>query len=168
MWGDDPINNDNTMQEYLGAQPDKAFKNIKDVISVLRYHMDATVSARLVLQKDRVGDMMNRLDTVLIPQVQIQNREGQNFGRWQPVGLQTRWNTWIRGRANIAKAKAETYVDTYIDRLKDGYASDLQRQEAADGDPNDPLIAAARVLIAKIDALDNEWTNNRPNWQNPF
>jgi chitinase len=167
MWGDDPINNDFTMQEYLGAQPDKAFKNIKDVISVLRYHMDATVAQRLIDQKNRVGNMMNRLDTVLIPQVQVSGRGG-NFGRWQAVGLQNRWNTWIRGRANKARVKAETYIETYLERLKDGYASEVQRQVARDGDPGDPLIIAARTLIAKIDALDNEWQNNRPRWQNPF
>jgi chitinase len=167
MWGRNAINNDFTMQDYLGAQPDRAFKNIKDVITILRYHMDATVTQRLVDQKNRVGNMMNRLETVPISQVQV-SEKGRNLGWWQPVGLQNRWNTWIRGRANKARVKAETYIETYLERLKDGYASEVQRQVARDVDPSDPLIIAARTLIAKIDALDNEWQTNRSRWQNPF
>ena len=82
------------MQEYLGAQPDKAFKNIKDMISVLRYHMDATVRQRLVAQKDRVGDMTNQLDTVLIPQVRVSGKAGA-FGHDFVFEIAKKLATWI-------------------------------------------------------------------------
>lgn len=165
MWGKNDINSDTTMGTYEKNEPDKAVKNIKDVMTALKYLQDATVSQRLVLQKNRVGVMLNQMDTVYVPQVRKTSRNGA-FANWQAVGLQNQWNTWIRGRADVVRGKAETYISTYIAQLQEGYATPTQRDNANKGG-NDPAAVAARTLIGKIDAISAEW-NNQARWNNPF
>ena len=134
------------MQDYEQQTPDKAIKNLKDVLSALKYHQIAGVNTILVTQANRVGNMFQTMET------ELANRPG-----YQPLGLQAAWKTWIKGRADRARTRAETYLTDNMRKLKDGYGSDYQRQ---------PQFADT-VLLGKIDALDAAITG-RTTWTNPF
>lgn len=146
MWGRNAINSDVTMQGYEQQDPNKAIKNLKDVLSALKYHQIPAVSTILVDQANRVGNMFQTMET------ELANRPG-----YQALGLQAAWNTWIKGRADLARTKAETYLTDYIQKLNDGYGSDYQRQ---------PQYADT-VLLGKIDALTAAIAG-RTAWANPF
>ena len=167
MWGKNPIRNENTMRDYLERSPNTAIKNIKDTITVIRYHNDPDVSARLVRQKNRVGDMLNTMNTQVVPKIMKTMRNGDRFGTWQPQNLQQQWNTWIRGRADYALKKAITHIEKWLQELEDSYATPELRNIASRGG-NDAEAQAARTRIEKIDKLRDEWTNRRPIWNNPF
>lgn len=167
MWGTGLIRNDDTMRTYLQQSPDTAIKNIKDTITAIRYHADPTISARLVLQKNRVGNMLNQMDTQAVPAIVKTGRNGARFGTWQPQGLQQRWNTWIRGRATYALQKAVLHIETWLPRLEESYATPELRNVANRG-VNDPEAQQSRTRIQKIDGLKTEWASNRPVWNNPF
>ena len=168
MWGTGAIRNDDTMRQYLLQNPNTAIKNLKDTITAIRYHTDPTISARLVLQKDRVGNMLNQMDTQVVPGIVRTGRAGTQFGQWQPQDLQQEWNRWIRGRAAEALVKAIGHVDKWLPQLEQAYATPVQRDNADRGGDSREAVNA-RIRIGKIDTLRNQWTgNNRPIWPNPF
>ena len=165
MWGPNDINSDATMAKYEQSSPDRAFKNIQDVLTALSYLRDSTVSARLVNQASRAGAMLKSMDETYVPRVKKSGRTG-DYPAWKAVGLESEWNAWIRGRADKVRAKAESYIQTYLGQLQEGYATQAQRDVAEKGG-NDPQAVQARALIEKIDALAKA-VNAAPRWNNPF
>lgn len=164
FWGKDPARNTYTLQEYAG-HGNSLFKNVKDTITAIRYHIDPTINGHLVRQKDRVGQRFNDLETQYLPL--ITKDIGGLQRTWASLGLQNRWNTFMRGRAATAITDAYNHVEEYLTALEEGYATQRQRNFANQlGDTEDGRNL--RGFIAKIDALRAEWTNNRPIWTNPF
>jgi chitinase len=84
-----------------------------------------------------------------------------------------RFNTSLFGRLERltgtpdALNKAILHIDTWLPQLEQAYATPTQRDNAVAGG-NDPEALAASARISKIDMLRNQWTNNRPVWNNPF
>lgn len=148
MWGKSAsINLDQTMTDYEQQQPDRAVKNLKDVLSAIAYHRNPTVSSLLVNQANRVGSMFNQMEDALVAK----------GGGYQKLNLQQRWNAWIKGRADRARTRAEAHLDDNFKKLKAGYLSDYQQQpQFSDG-----------VLVTKIKKL-GEAIENRQRWNNPF
>lgn len=150
MWGDQEINADNTMNGYLGATPDRAIQNVKDVLTAYRYHRIQEIQTSLVAQSNRVRDMFNTMDTAILAK----------NPSYQQLNLGPLWASWMRGRADSARAKAETYMNQWVNALQTGYGSPLQRQN-----PD----AARVILLGKIDALATEVTNViNGGWPNPL
>ncbi len=170
MWGKSAINSAVTMDGYEKSTPDRVVKNIKDVISALKYMRDVTISQILVAQKNRVGGMLEQMDRNYVPNIQKTDGAKQNYARWQYIGLQGHWNTFMRGRADFARTKAESYINTYLEHLETGYVNPVAIENAnlgASASPPDPQAQAALVLIGKIQALRKE-VDNMPTWTNPF
>lgn len=156
MWGDDAINADGTMNSYEQSEPDRAVKNIKDVISAYKYHQIQEISANLLKQKNRVGNMFDQMDSLPSFPAPSGNQP------YQKIGLKAAWDTWISGRAQLARSKAETYMRQWLESLQNGYASEYQRQIAEDN----PDV---QELIDKIDALAKEVDSTLKNrWNPPF
>ncbi|KAL8730716.1 MAG: hypothetical protein Q9166_003908 [cf. Caloplaca sp. 2 TL-2023] len=147
MWGKKDINSDETMTNYEQQTPDKAVKNLKDVISAYKYHKVPTVSTYLVNQANRVGNMFQ----------QMENSIAASDPGYQRLNLQSKWKTWIKGRGDRARTRTETYVVDYTKKLRDGYTSEYQ-VAGGFGDP---------VLLEKIEASTKEVNGLQP-WGNPF
>jgi hypothetical protein len=143
------------MTAYEQQVPDREAKNIKDVLTAYRYHQIQEVQTNLINQVRRIRDMMNNMESYLAGQT-ISNRNG-NFDQYVPIGLGNFWIQFMQSKVVEAKSKAETYMDTYIQRLKDGYCSAYQRQNAN---------AEDQILITKIDSLEAA-VNAKPNWVVP-
>ena len=157
MWGNGNIRNDATMRQYLLQDPDTAIKNLKDTITAIRYHADPIISARLIQQKDRVGNMLNEMDIQCVPGIVRTVRAGK-YRQWQPQGLQQRWNTWIRA---YTLTKAISHVETWLPQLEQAYATPTQRDNSIRGNDNAEAVVA-RYRMSKIDTLRNQWTNMTP------
>lgn len=148
MWGKSAsINLDQTMTDYEQQQPDRAVKNLKDVLSAINYHRIPAVSSTLVRQANRVGTMFDQMEDALVAR----------GGGYQKVNLQQKWNSWIKGRADRARTRAETHLNDNYEKLKAGYLSDYQQQpQFSDG-----------VLVKKIQELGKAIANAQ-SWSNPF
>ncbi|SPO07096.1 related to chitinase [Cephalotrichum gorgonifer] len=167
MFKNGPINSDTTMMDYIRQDPDKAIKNIKDVMTALKYMGDSTIRSTFIAQKERVAARLKELDEDIMPNVQKPDtREGLSWGRWKSQGMEGRWNTFMKDKTATALFKAKKHIDDYTLALKDGYAKESDRK-AAEAD-TDVARDAAR-LIDKIDKLDAEWKRYKPLvWSNPF
>lgn len=115
MWGNVVINDDNVMVGYIQQDPDKAIKNVKDVVMAYKYHLQPDIATYWRNQVKRVGDMLERMDQ-LIPQ-----KQDPSYETYQSMNLKTEWNTWISGRVYFAQHKAKQYMENWIAKLKDGY-----------------------------------------------
>jgi len=166
MWGRSAINSDATMNTYEQSLPDKEVRNLKDVLSAYKYHMIPAVSQILLNQRNRVGSMFAQVEqTMQGLTYQRGGRSPVTIAPYQSVGLQQAWNAWSSARLNIARNKAVTYMQQYLQGLENGYATQGLRnaaQTAAASGDNGP-----QTLINKIDALSNA-VANRPAWNAPF
>lgn len=146
MWGKAAINSDQTMTDYEQQQPDRAIKNIKDVLSAYKYHQIKAVNDILVKQANRVGAMFGRMENDYL---------ANNYPNYEKIGLQALWTSWIKGRTDRARTRAETYMQDGVNRLQAGYGSEYNRQHTDN------------VLMAKIDSLTAA-VKAQQGWANPF
>lgn len=161
MWSTGVINTDDTMTGYIQSEPERAIKNLKDVISAMKYLQDSTINTRLKAEKERIAARLKELDEVRMPNF-VKKTGSKSWSKWTSKGLESEWNTFIKQRATNAKDKAVRYIEDNILKIKDGYASDANK-EAAKTNPE------LKTLIEKIEKLEEEWNRYKPNsWQNPF
>lgn len=132
------INDDNVMVGYIQQDPDKAIKNLKDVLMAYKYHQQPNITKYWQSQKNRVGDMLERMDQ-LIP-----SKQAPSYDTYVSMNLKSEWNIWIEGRVTFARQKAVQYMQNWIKNLKDGYI------------PSDRSKLDSDVLkrIEKIEKLD--------------
>lgn len=164
--GDPTIQTDDTMLKYEG-EGNRAVKNLKDVMTAMKYLQDGTVAQRLTQQKDRIAARFRELDVNQLPNWTRLDSKGKAYGRWQSLGLEGRWNTFIRDKCATARTKAVTHIDDHLPKLREAYISDFKRGEAdkqaATGD------TGLKDLIEKIEKIEAEWTRYKPiSWTNPF
>ena len=148
MWGTHEINADSTMQGYISKDPLKAMKNLRDVVAAYRYHQDATINDNLKKQSQRIADMFDRLDSRELP--------GKDFKPWglnpyKKVGLKSKWESWMRGRAELAERKAVVYLDRYTKDLANA-ASGLGPK----------FVQSVAILQTQVNDI-----HQNP-WKNPF
>lgn len=89
---------------YIQQDPDKAIKNIKDVLMAYKYHQQPTIATYWQNQKNRVGNMLDRMDQ-LIP-----SKQDPSYDTYVSMNLKSEWKTWIKGRVIFARQKAVKYM----------------------------------------------------------
>lgn len=165
MWGRKAINKDETMNTYIKSGPDRAVKNMKDVMTAMKYLQDSTINTRLINEKERVAARLKELDEDRMPNFQRKSSD-DNWARWTSIGLEGKWNTFIKTQAATARSKAITYMDDNLKSLNEGYVTKYNKEQA---EKDTEAGRALKTLIEKIEKLDTEWRRYKPiSWQNPF
>ena len=149
MWGNVVINIDDVMTGYVQSDPDKAIKNVKDVLMAYKYHQQPTIATNWKNQAKRVGEMLTRMDQE-IPINVLRN----GYDAYQSMNLEAEWTAWISGRIYVARQKAEQYMEYWVNKLKDGYITATTS--------TDPEVLARIEKIRKLEeaviaAADNAW-----------
>ncbi|KAI0399434.1 hypothetical protein F4802DRAFT_589701 [Xylaria palmicola] len=78
---DATIQNEETIDQYE-HEGDRAVKNLKDVMTAMKYLQDSTIASRLKAQKERIAARLKELDEGKIPKLPS--------GKWTPQMLETR------------------------------------------------------------------------------
>ena len=165
IWSKGNINADETMKQYMEADPDRAVRNLKDVMSAMKYMQDPTIKERLIKEKKRVAARLKELDEDKMPKL-VRHTGDEKWSTWKSQGLEAKWNTFIKERATNAKDKAVKYLDDNIKDLRESYVTSTNKEQA-----KGPSEAARQLktIIEKIEKLDAEWKRYKPNsWTNPF
>jgi chitinase len=165
MWGRNEINSEEKMVSYEESSPDRTIANIKDVLTAWRYHTDSSISAILTSQRNRVGDRLAAIEKVLDGLSFDKGRPAQTYEPYKPIDLQSEWNAWSSGRVAYAKKKADNYMTKWLENLKQGYASDYQKEAAEVAASKGDL--GPKTLLAKIAALEAA-IEAKPTWNLPF
>lgn len=165
MWANTKLNDEKTMATYISKDPDKAVKNLKNVMSAMKYLQDQTINSRLKAAKERVAARLKELDEVEWPKWQRKTAD-KNWAKWKPIGLEKEWTKFIKQQATTASDKAVKYLDNYCKKLMDNYKNNSNEQLAEmDTDAGKSM----KTLLEKIKKVDEEWKQYKPNsWKNPF
>jgi chitinase len=165
MWGRHDINQDATMTSYIQAEPDRAVKNMKDVMTAMKYLQDSTINTRLKAEKERVAARLKELDETKMPSW-VRKTGNNDWAKWTSKGLEGKWNSFMKKQATKAKDKAVKYMDDNIKLMKAAYVTEFNKDLAErPGAENEVL----KKLIEKIEKLETEWIRYKPNsWGNPF
>ncbi|MBE3045834.1 hypothetical protein IMZ48_25475, partial [Candidatus Bathyarchaeota archaeon] len=73
----------------------RAIKNVKDVMTALKYMGDATVRRSFIAQKERIAARLKELDEEIMPTIQKVTKKGEKWGTWQTMDMERKWNTYI-------------------------------------------------------------------------
>jgi hypothetical protein len=166
MWGKNAINADDKMHYWEQATPERAIANIKDVLSAWKYHIDSSISAILLKQRNRVGDQMAAIEKELdgLTYTTGRGNNAKTIIPYKQIDLKKEWLLWSSGRLARAKQRAEEYMDTWLDSLKEGYATDFLREEARKHAQDEPNL---ELMIQRIDKLE-AILQAKPTWNLAF
>jgi len=157
MWGQGRISDPRTMAGYMNNNPNKAVKNLKDVLTAMRYMEDTDVENTLVNQAARVGARLLLIDNVALPAWTKIDGSG-TWGQWTSKGLGNLWTAWIRQRSQKARDKGFQHITDYLAELEDRFINNVPAG-----------VTVPQVLVDKIEAFRDEWDNYRViGWTNPL
>ena len=157
MWSGKQLVDSDKMTKYVNddTKINKAFKNMRDVISAWRYHQDATTKQILKKQSDRIAARFDVLESEIA-------KSDQNYNK---IGLKDAWNSFMKGRAAKVGAGAETFLDTWLKYMNDAWADGDENSNPNAGKdpktPDDPNSKTSRLAKLKKER------DGMGTWSNP-
>ncbi|ORY68195.1 glycosyl hydrolases family 18-domain-containing protein [Pseudomassariella vexata] len=151
-----PVNQDDP--NYSGYITDiggaeKIMKSMRAIVGSRLYHNDALVMSILRDQKGRVGEVLRRLDTEILPA----NPKQAGWTAWVPLGLKERWDEFMKGKMALAVTKSNKVLNDILPRMQAQWADQAAREAARPNDNDSQTEAELRArkqrLIDSIDAL---------------
>ncbi|KXJ87068.1 oviduct-specific glyco protein, partial [Microdochium bolleyi] len=149
------------------------YAEAKSILAKLRstmgsriYQSDTVISGRLKTQSDRIADVLDALDTTLLP---ANRRNGYNA--WTKQNLKDDWNKFMKGQWVIMKSKTKGLVDTWLDKLESAYTTPAEVAKYQAVATDSPAVAAEKLdrrnFIKAIEDFRDKW-ENLPAWTTPF
>ncbi|KAI8315296.1 glycosyl hydrolase family 18 [Colletotrichum sp. SAR11_59] len=92
-----------------GPSLDAAVRTPKTGVQSFKYLNHPDIRVIFKTQADRVGEKLEQMEQWL-----FLHPKGDD--PYQYLGLQAKWNAYIKGRVEVAAAKLVTFVDTYLER----------------------------------------------------
>ena len=129
MWSGKQLVDEKSMKKYVddNAKNNKAFKKMRDVISAWKYHQDQKTKDILKAQSDRVAIVLDRLD----------GEVAKKDKSYTKIGLKDAWNSFMKARAEKARAGAEKFLDDWLKYMTDAWTDgDESSGDTTSGDEN--------------------------------
>ncbi|OTB14128.1 glycoside hydrolase family 18 protein [Daldinia sp. EC12] len=156
-----------TLHELQNAG--KMIKAMRNLIGLRMYHSDAHISDILKQQKDRVGNVLELLDTKIL---KAHPRHPAPYKPWEKQGPRAEWDAFMRGKSTLAQTKAMGVLNEFLPRLQEQWADDASRQAAVidSANDNDTTQASKQELQDMIDRIDAMASvlGKLPAWTWPF
>lgn len=134
-------------------------------MTAMKYLQHSVINQRLIDEKERIAKRLKDLDEVEMPKFVMKTGD-RVWKKWKPVGLEGKWNSFIKKRAQTARDKAIRLMEDKLKDLEEAYVTDYNKEMATHPNPESQALG---VLIRKIESLRAEWTRYKPiSWTNPF
>ncbi|KAI0108573.1 glycosyl hydrolases family 18-domain-containing protein [Nemania sp. FL0031] len=153
-----PVNQDDPKYSGLITNIDgaeKIMKSLRAIVGARLYQNDPLVISILRNQKERVGEVLRRLDTEILPA----NPKQAGWDPWEPLGLKERWDAFMKGKLALAMTKTNKVLNDILPRMQEQWANAAAREAAKADDKDSQDVAEAKArkqrLIDNIDALAN-------------
>lgn len=135
-----------------------ALVKLKLILGARLYHKSPKIEAIFKKQKERIGDVLDALDTEL--ERNPKEKGGVRFHAWKRQGLKAYWDQYMDEKFEIAKRRSERDMNMYLDMLKK-YWHPKQGTTANDKD----LI----IFWSQIKRLDTAWEKEKlESWEAPW
>ena len=120
------------MDKFINSDRDKVHERLRLLLGARTYLADPTVVDIFKKQKERMGDIIDRLDSEMETRartttVTTVNPNGQtvattvSYTPWKKQNLLQEWNTYMDTKWADATAKHKKVMDKYTDALEDKY-----------------------------------------------
>lgn len=118
------------MDKYVTSNRDKVLERLRLLLGARTYLVDPKVVAIFKKQKERMGEMIDQLDTDMETHTRTTTQtttdaNGQtttttvSYTPWKKQDLLTEWNTYMDTKWSDAIAKHKKVMDKYTDDLED-------------------------------------------------
>lgn len=136
----------------------QAYFKLKWILGARMYLNNADIKAIFKKQKERIGDVLDALDTAMETQPK-KKTTGEVMGAWKKQGLKALWDEYMEEQLAAAKKRSENDMDKYL-RLLEGKWSQKKDLDAGE---NDRL-----VLLLQIRKLKTAWAAENKSWTAPW
>lgn len=161
-WGDDKWTKE--MAKYSKAR--SIFHSLRATMGSRIYQSNQKIRTIMKDQTDRIGDVLDALDTTLLP-----SHPPAGYRAWTKQDLKTYWHRFMKAKYTLMQAKTNLLVNTWLPKMERQYASQAEKDRLKDA-PGDTQAALddkkeRRDFIAAIEKFRTEW-NALPAWNNPL
>ena len=136
----------------------QAYFKLKWILGARMYLNNADIKAIFKKQKERIGDVLDALDTAMETQPK-KKTTGEVMGAWKKQGLKALWDEYMEEQFAAAKKRSENDMDKYL-RLLEGKWSQKKDLDAGE---NDRL-----VFLLQIRKLKTAWAAEKKSWTVPW
>jgi chitinase len=152
------------MAKYTEAR--EIFHRLKATMGSRKYQDHSKIRGIMKKQTDRIGDVLDALDTTLLP---ANPRPG--YRTWTKQNLKTYWHRFMKGKYLLMQARTNSLVNTWLPILTNQYASQAEKNRWADQQGDSQAVLdekkKRREFIEAIEKFNTEWTA-LPQWTNPL
>lgn len=145
MWSGIQLVDRDKMKKYVDDNDGNniAFKKMRDIISAWKYHQDGTTRDILRKQSDRVAAVLDLLEDEIV---------AKSNKKYTKIGLKDEWNRFMKGRAELARAGAEEFLDRWLKYMNDAWTDGGDK----DSDPNNNMGGNTNSKASRLAKLRNE------------
>ncbi|KAF1972016.1 hypothetical protein BU23DRAFT_169724 [Bimuria novae-zelandiae CBS 107.79] len=136
--------NEKTMTKYVSSNRDKVLERMRLLLGARTYLADPKVIAIFKKQKERMGTMLDQLDTDMATHTRSSAQTTTDpvtgastttmvaYTAWQKQNLLTEWNTYMDTKWNDATAKHKKAMDKFVNDLDDKHCQSRSKKSTAD------------------------------------
>jgi hypothetical protein len=136
----------------------KALLKLKWLMGAREYLKVPNVAAILKNQKNRIGDILDELDTEMEKHQLDKGRSGGILDAWKKQDLKAKWDNYMNYKFNLAKSRCTHDMDKFLPMLERQWAPKSQQLN------NDQV-----VLFAQIKKFKAAWAAEKANrWDAPW
>ncbi|KAJ6785998.1 hypothetical protein PWT90_07634 [Aphanocladium album] len=130
------------------------------------YQSDSTISQTMKTQTDRIGVVLDALDTTL-----LKANTPAGYTAWEKQDLKDEWHKYMKGQYTTMQSKTRGLVNDWLPKLKKAWCSQAEKDKW-EAKPTDSGTLKTekeehRAFIKAIEDFDTKW-NGLAVWNNPL
>ncbi|GKT49647.1 chitotriosidase-1 [Colletotrichum spaethianum] len=92
------------------------------------YQSHSTIRTTMKTQTDRIGEVLDALDTTLLPA----NRRAGGYQQWSKQNLQAEWLSYMKGQYTTMQSKTNGLVNNYLPKMKAAWVTQAEKDKWKD------------------------------------
>jgi chitinase len=124
------------------------------------YQSHPTIQQTMKAQTDRIGKVLDALDTDLLPK----NRR-TGYEKWSKQDLKTEWLDYMQGQYDTMISKTEGLVNDWLPKMVAAWATKAEKDKWKNDQTTDGI--AHQNFIKSLEDFDKGW-KGLPKWTNPL
>ncbi|KAK3347619.1 glycosyl hydrolases family 18-domain-containing protein [Neurospora tetraspora] len=130
---------------------EEIMKSMRAILGSRLYHNTPAIQTILKNQKERVGEVLRRLDTEVLPNTP----KNPGWTPWASQDLKGKWDTFMSGKMALAASKSNMVTTDILPRMQVQWASQAHRDATKpDKDDDQATIDSKKRHLRLIETID--------------
>lgn len=148
------------------AKARKILMKMRSTMGSRIYQSHLTISTTMKTQTDRIGKVLDALDSTLLPANQ---RAG--YQQWSKQNLEAEWLKYMKGQYTTMQSRTNGLVNDFLPEMKKVWVTQAEKDKWKDVVGDSTTVAAEkqahRAFIKSIEDFKTNW-DALPPWTNPL